>query len=96
MQVLTTLRKPIVTEKSTILQERNQYVFHVAPKANKSQVKEAVERAFDVKVLRVRIMVTKGEWRAMGPTRRMAKLSDVKKAIVTLRQGDTIQLFEGA
>ena len=51
MDVLAVLRKPVVTEKSTILQESHQYVFQVSPRSNKSQVREAVERAFNVKVV---------------------------------------------
>lgn len=96
MDVLAVLRKPVVTEKSTILQESHQYVFEVSPRSNKSQVREAVERAFDVKVMSVRMMNIKGESRRMGRSRRLVKLSGTKKAVVTLRQGDTIQIFEGA
>ena len=96
MDVLATLRKPVVTEKSTLLGEQNKYVFEVIQGANKLQVKEAVERAFGVKVLSVNMIKTKGEHRRMGSTRRLVKTSDVKKAVVTLRQGDTIQIFEGA
>ena len=95
MQVLTSLRRPMVTEKSTILQEQGKYVFEVAPDANKHQVKEAVERAFSVKVVSVNMLRTRGEQRRVGASRRMIKTPDVKKAVVTLRQGDTIQLFEG-
>ena len=96
MHVLTSLRRPIITEKSTILQEQNKYVFEVALRSNKVQVKEAVERAFGVKVKSVNIMKIKGEHKYIGGTRRITKLPDVKKAVVTLRQGEAIQIFEGA
>ena len=96
LDVLATLKKPVVTEKSTQLQERNQYVFEIAATATKAQVREAVERAFDVKVQAVRTMWIRGRRGRFGPTRRLVKLADVKKAVVTLRPGDIIQLFEGA
>ncbi len=95
MHVLQVLRRPVVTEKSTLMQERSKYVFEVAPGANKAQVKEAMERAFGVKVIAVNIANTKGEVRRMGGAR-IIKMPTVKKAVVTLRQGDTIQIFEGA
>lgn len=95
MHLLAVLRNPIVTEKSTLLQSRNKYVFEVAPKANKAQVREAVERAFDVKVVSVNITMIPGEIRRIGP-RRQVKTSSTKKAIVTVKAGDTIQIFEGA
>ena len=96
MQVLSVLRRPIITEKSTLLQEQNKYLFEVVLHANKTQVKEAVERGFGVKVQSVQMMKTRGRVRFVAGTRRKVKLSDVKKAVVTLRQGDTIQIFEGA
>ncbi len=96
MHLFQVLRRPVVTEKSTLLQEQNKYVFEVLLQATKPQVKEAVERAFEVKVLAVRMMRRKGEFRRVGGTRRMVKTSDVKRAVVTLQRGDTIQLFEGA
>ncbi len=95
MHIFAVLRRPIVTEKSTLLQERSKYVFEIAPKANKAQVKEAVERAFDVKVLAVNITMNRGEMRRVGNVHRI-KTPDLKKAVVTLRTGDTIQIFEGA
>ena len=96
MQVLTALRRPIVTEKSTLLQESSKYVFEIAPRATKGQVRAAVEQAFKVKVLAVNVLRTRGEHRRMGRSRQMVKMPDTKKAVVTLRRGDTIQIFEGA
>jgi len=87
------LLKPLVTEKSTTLAGRNQYVFEVDLRANKTQVKESVELVFDVNVLRVNTMVVKGKRRRYG--RSLVKRPDWKKAIVTLRPGDSIELFEG-
>lgn len=94
--VLSVLRKPIITEKSTTLGEQGKYVFEVAPWANKTRVREAVELAFDVKVRAVRILRLKGALRRVGAARRLTRSRLIKKAVVTLRQGDTIQLFEGA
>ncbi len=88
------LRRPLITEKSSLLQEQNKFVFEVAPTANKVQVKEAVERAFNVKVRAVNIIQAHGAERRMGPRR--VRVRGVKKAVVTLRSGDTISLFEGA
>jgi large subunit ribosomal protein L23 len=86
------LVRPIVTEKSTILQERGKYVFHVAPNATKSQIKTAVERAFNVGVVQVNTMATRGKVKRYGVRR--ARTPDWKKAVVTLKSGDQIQLFE--
>ena len=87
------LLKPLVTEKSTTLAGKNQYVFEVDLRANKTQVKESVELVFDVNVLRVNTMVVKGKRRRYG--RSLVKRPDWKKAIVTLKPGDSIELFEG-
>ena len=95
MHVLQVLKRPLITEKSTVLQERNKYVFEVLPSANKAQVKEAVERAFEVRVLDVNILPIRGARRRLRNGRWLAAKSG-KKAVVTLAQGSTIQLFEGA
>lgn len=87
------LLRPIITEKSTVLTAQNKYVFEIDPRANKAQVKEAVELAFNVRVVNVNSMVMKGKNRRFG--RRTTRQPDWKKAIVTLAQGDTIELFEG-
>ena len=94
MHVFEVLRKPLITEKSTMLQEGNKYVFEVDPGANKIQIREAVERAFDVNVKGVNITWVRGKERRVGPRR--IRSSDQKKAVVTLRHGQTIQVFEGA
>jgi len=95
MHVLQVLKRPLVTEKSTLLQERNKYVFEIEPSANKAQVREAVERAFEVKVLGVNIVPAHGERRRLRNGRWLVSKSG-KKAVVTLAPGNTIQLFEGA
>ena len=93
MDIHQVLVKPLITEKSTLLQEANKYVFQVAPRANKVQVREAVQRAFGVRVQGVTICKVRGKMKRMGP--RLHRTPDIKKAIVTLRPGDRIQLIEG-
>ena len=93
MEIQQVLVKPLITEKSTLLQEQGKYVFQIARKANKVLVKEAVERAFGVKVADVNICWVRGRQKRFGP--RLSLTPDTKKAIVTLRAGDRIQLIEG-
>jgi large subunit ribosomal protein L23 len=84
---------PHITEKATLLSEHNAVVFKVAGDASKPQIKEAVEALFDVKVTGVNTIVAKGKtkrWKGK-PYRR----SDVKKAIVTLAEGQSIDITEG-
>ena len=84
---------PVITEKATNLTEQNKVVFRVAPKATKPQIKEAVEKLFDVKVTAVNTLVTKGKKKILRGLR--GQRSDVKKAIVTLAEGDTIDVTTG-
>jgi large subunit ribosomal protein L23 len=84
---------PVITEKATNLSELNKVVFRVAPGATKPQIKEAVERLFDVKVLAVNTLVTKGKEKVFRG--RKGRRSDVKKAIVTLAQGQSIDVTTG-
>ncbi|MEZ4493384.1 MAG: 50S ribosomal protein L23 [Dehalococcoidia bacterium] len=87
------LLRPLITEKSTVLAGDDKYVFEVDLRANKNQIKEAVELAFDVKVADVNTMKMKGKNKRFG--RRVTKQPDWKKAIVTLQAGHSIELFEG-
>ena len=84
---------PVITEKATNLTEQNKVVFRVAPEATKPQIKEAVEKLFDVKVTGVNTLVTKGKKKIFRGMR--GQRSDVKKAIVTLAEGDTIDVTTG-
>ena len=93
MNISDVLLRPTITEKSTLLQEDGQYTFEVAPKANKTLVKQAVEENFNVRVLSVNITVNRGKRKRYGP--RFKKRPDVKKAVVTLEPGDRINLIEG-
>ncbi len=87
------LIRPIITEKSTILAGQDKYVFEVDPRANKAQIKEAVQLAFNVRVADVNTINMKGKPRRFG--RRVVHRPNWKKAIVTLVPGDKIELFEG-
>ena len=93
MNIHKVLENPTITEKSTLLQESGKYTFRVAPKANKVQVKEAVEKSFGVTVIGVNITKTHGKRKRYGS--RMTKKPDIKKAVVTLAEGDRINLIEG-
>lgn len=93
MNIYEVIRRPVVTEKSTRLSERNKYVFEVDKNANKDQVRLAVEKAFKVGVVEVNVVTVPGETKRMG--RRQVTAPAWKKAIVTLREGDKIQFFEG-
>ena len=84
---------PIITEKATNASERNQVMFKVAPHATKPQIKEAVEKLFDVKVKSVNTLVRKGKHKAFRG--RLGEQSDVKKAIVTLEEGHRIDVTTG-
>ena len=87
------LCRPLITEKNTSLQALGKYAFEVAGGANKQQVKEAVEKAFKVKVTAVNMISVSGKTRIVG--RRQVLTRSWKKAIVTLKPGDNIQFFEG-
>lgn len=93
LELQQVLVKPLITEKSTLLQEVGKYVFHVAPRANKVQIREAVEKSFGVVVVDVNICRVRGKLKRYGP--KLSRTPDMKKAIVTLRAGDRIQLIEG-
>jgi len=87
------LRRPLITEKNTALQAQGKYAFEVARESNKQQIKQAVEKAFKVNVLAVNVMTTHGKMRRVG--KRLVLTQSWKKAIVTLKPGDKIELFEG-
>ena len=88
------IKRPLITEKSTIEREMNNIVsFAVHPQANKIEIKSAVEQLFDVKVLEVRTLRVRGKTRRVGF--HVGRRPDWKKARVRLREGDSIEFFEG-
>jgi large subunit ribosomal protein L23 len=84
---------PVITEKATALSDQNKVVFRVAPDATKPAIKAAVERLFDVKVVSVNTLVTKGKEKIFRG--RKGRRSDVKKAVVTLAEGQSIDVTTG-
>ncbi|NMG40112.1 50S ribosomal protein L23 [Chelativorans sp. ZYF759] len=84
---------PVVTEKSTMASENNQVVFNVAKKATKPEIKAAIEALFKVKVTGVNTLVRKGKVKRFRGTR--GRQSDVKKAVVTLADGHSIDVSTG-
>lgn len=87
------IRKPIITEKASLASEANAVVFEVAIDANKPQIKEAVEALFGVKVKAVNTVITKGKVKRFRGT--IGTRNDVKKAYVTLEEGNTIDVTTG-
>ena len=89
------IKRPLIlTEKGNRLREQeNQYLFEVARNANKTQVRNAIESLWKVSVTKVHTMIVRGHMRRMG--RGHAKTQNWKKAIVSLKKGDSIDLFEG-
>jgi len=83
---------PVVSEKSyDLIEHNNSYTFEVDPRANKEEIRDAVEAVFDVKVLRVNTMNRKGKTKRYGY--KLGKRKDIKRAVVTLLEGDSIDLF---
>lgn len=83
---------PVVSEKSyDLIENHNTYTFEVDPRSNKEQIKYAVEKVFGVKVLRVNTMNRKGKVKRTGY--KLGKRKDIKRAVVTLADGDSIDLF---
>ncbi len=84
---------PVITEKSTLMSDQNKVMFNVAKNATKPQIKEAVEALFGVKVKAVNTLVRKGKVKRFRNT--IGRQSDVKKAVVTLEEGQTIDVTGG-
>jgi len=91
-----TIVRPVVTEKSSAAyQLRKEYAFEVHPEATKTQIRAAIEQLFGVKVTNIWTMNVRGKDKRMGASRVVGRRPNWKKAIVTLREGDTIEIFEG-
>ncbi len=93
MNLYEVLRRPLITEKHTALQALGKYAFEVADGSTKPQIKQAVEKAFKVNVAAVNMITVPGKSRRRG--KQMLSAHPWKKAIVTLKPGDKIELFEG-
>jgi len=96
VQIEDIIKRPIMlTEKGNVLRERsNVYLFEVNLGANKAEIRNAVEKLFNVHVADVRTLIVRGRMRRMG--RGYAKTRNWKKALVTLKKGQHIEVFEGA
>ena len=92
--IYAVIKKPIITERSAYLKERgNKIIFQVEVNANKRDIKKAVEKVFNVHVMDVNTLNMKGKVKRFGKS--FGKRPDWKKAIVTLKEGDKIELLEG-
>ncbi len=91
---MTVIKRPLVTEKNTIHSSALTYAFEVETKADKAEIKKAVEKAFSVKVIAVRTMNCRTRQKRVGA--RLSKVRYWKKALVKLAVGEKIALFEGA
>ena len=85
--------RPIVSEKAYLLNDSNTYTFEVAPEANKVQIRQAIEEIFDVSVVKVNTMIRKGKRKRNRFTRSLDKRADRKRALVTVADGDSIDIF---
>ena len=92
MEIYQIIKRPLVTEKTTLAKEANKYHFEVDRRANKIEIGQAVEKLFKVKVLNVRTMNMAGKKKRVG--RILGRKRDWKKAIVTLAPGSTIEIFQ--
>jgi large subunit ribosomal protein L23 len=90
MNVYDIIRKPLITEKGTRQEDSRKYYFEVYSKAKKHEIREAVERIFNVKVAKVNTLVVGGKWKRVRI--QPGKTKDWKKAIVTLKEGQKIEL----
>jgi large subunit ribosomal protein L23 len=95
--MITVLKRPVITEKASKLQQQNQYVFEVDPNANKIQIREAIKVMFDVDPLSVRTVRIKGKVRRRATRKgvQQGRTNLKKKAYITLKQGDTIDIVAG-
>jgi large subunit ribosomal protein L23 len=93
VQLFEVVRRPLVTEKNTALQATGKYGFEVREEASKEQIKQAIEKAFKVTVTKVNVMTVRGREQRVG--RKKVLAGTWKKAVVTLKAGDKIQIFEG-
>lgn len=86
------IRRPLITEKGSLLREQNKYIFEVDMRANKIEIRKAIEKIYSVKVIKVNTLVQHGKLRRVRTAQ--GRTSDFKKAIVTLKEGELISAFE--
>ena len=93
-RALSIIKSPIMTEKSTTLNQFNKYSFFVSKNSNSLEIKQAIENIFKVKVTKVNTLINRGKLKSFKGS--LGYKKDQKKAIVTLKPGDRIEIFEGA
>lgn len=95
--MITILKKPVITEKATKLAQNRQYVFEVAPSANKYMIRDAIRKMFDVDPVSIRTVRVKGKVKKRATRRgvQIGKTNLRKKAYVTLKEGQTIDIVAG-
>lgn len=93
MELIKVLKRPIISEKSFISADAGKYVFLVDRSATKQEIEKAVETAFKVNVIDVNTIIMKGKLKRFG--KKLGRRQDYKKAIVTLKKGETIEEFKG-
>jgi len=93
MELLRVLKQPVISEKSFAMAEGGKYVFMVNPDATKTEIRLAVEKAFKVHVISVNTVIVKGKVKRFGKI--FGKRKDYKKAVVTIKSGETIEDFKG-
>jgi large subunit ribosomal protein L23 len=95
MDARDVIKAPVVSEKSYGLIDRNAYTFHVHPDANKIQIRQAIESIFGVRVLKVNTLNRQGKTKRNRKSWTLGRRAATKRAVVTLVEGDRIDLFEG-
>lgn len=93
MEILRVLKQPVISEKSFSMTDAGKYVFEVNKDATKTEIAQAIEKAFKVHVTDVNTIIVKGKTKRFGKI--YGKRSDFKKAIVTIKSGETIEDFKG-
>lgn len=88
------IRKPIITERSMQLAKENKFSFVVARSANKEMIKKAISKAFKVDVIGVDVTIQKGKTKRFGNKREERRVSALKKAVVTVKEGQKIDIFD--
>jgi len=94
MSIENIIGKPTITEKGTHLMGDHKYLFYVKPDATKSEIKKAIKKFYKVDPVKVNIIIIKGKMKRIGRTRRFSKMSDYKKAVVTIKKDQKIEGFE--
>jgi len=94
MTVEQIIIKPAITEKGTYLIDKHKYVFYVRGKSNKAEIAKAIKKIYKVDAVKINVISGKGKMKRIGRTRNFTRLSDYKKAIITIKSDQKIEGFE--